>query len=73
MGGKYDLDSALWGQSTTSAPYWLNDVVISSESKRTQMEESLKVTLERACIRMEYYYYQLAAATREETENKTKS
>ena len=32
FGGKYDLDSALWGQSTTSAPNLLKAVVISSEN-----------------------------------------
>lgn len=36
FGGKYDLDSALCGQSTTSAPYWLNDVVISSANRKRE-------------------------------------
>lgn len=32
FGGKYDFDSALCGQSTTSGPKRLKDVVISSEN-----------------------------------------
>lgn len=33
LGGKYDLDSALWGQSTTNGPNRRNDDVISSGVK----------------------------------------
>ena len=42
LGGKYDFDSALCGQSTTSAPYWLNDDVISSE-KNKKIEKMYKI------------------------------
>lgn len=36
------MDSALCGQSTTSAPYWLNDVVISSANRKRERERRLE-------------------------------